>query len=130
MKTRFFRFSVIAIVMIAFSASAFGQNTATASASARIIAPISITKVTDLHFGTIIAGVGAVTVTPAGGRSATGPVLSTLAPVHSAASFTVSGESGLTYSIGLSAGPITITDGTNTMNVAGFNSNPDMQQVH
>lgn len=124
MKTRFFRILGIAIVMVAFSASTFGQNTATAAASARIITPISITKTVDLHFGTIIAGVGTVTVTPAGGRSTTGPVLSALAPAHTAASFTVSGESGLTYSISLSAGPVLISDGTNTMSVNTFVTNP------
>jgi len=125
MKTRFFRILGMAIAMVAFSANVFGQNFATSAASARIIAPIAISKSADLHFGTITKAAGTVTVTPAGGRSTTGPGLSALLPLHSAAAFTVTGETGFTYTISLSAGPITITDGTNTMSVDGFTTTPN-----
>jgi len=114
-----------AIVMIAFSVTANAQGSATASgnAAARIIAPITLTAVNTLHFGTMFNNAGGtVTVTTAGARSATGVNLSALAPVHSAGSFDVGGEAGFTYSITLpSDGTVTIASGGNTMAINGFN---------
>lgn len=116
-----------AVVMIAFSVTANAQGSATASgnAAARIIAPITLTAVNTLHFGTMFNNVGGtVTVTPAGGRSAVGVNLSALAPLHTAGSFDVGGEAGLTYTITLPAdGTVTIASGANTMAINGFNYN-------
>jgi hypothetical protein len=122
------KFLTLAIVMIAFSLNAFSQVSANATASARIIAPITIGKDVDLHFGTIYKGTagGTVILTPAGARSVgSGDVtLSALAPVAAVASFTVGGEAGLTYSIAVAGAPLTITSGGNTMTVTAFTTSP------
>ncbi len=122
------KFLFIAIVMIAFSASTFAQVTASASASATILSPIAITKTVDMNFGNLAvnASTGTVVLTPVSIRSATGGV--TFVPVSlgtvTAASFTVTGLAGLTYSISLPTAAITITDGTNNMTVDTFTSSP------
>jgi len=124
----FGKFLTIAVVMLAFSASAFAQlQTATATASAVIIAPLSITKTVDLHFGTVWRGTtaGTVVLTPAGVRSATGGVtLSTLTPVASVASFTIEGETTRAITITLPSADVIISDGTNNMEVNTFVSTP------
>lgn len=118
---------VIAIVMFAFSATTFAQLTASATASAVIIAPLSIAKDVDLHFGTAWRGAsaGTVVVTPAGVRSATGGVtLSALTPTFTVASFTIQGEPTRAITITIPTTDVTITDGTNNMIVNTFVSNP------
>jgi hypothetical protein len=101
------KFFTAAVVMLAFTATAFGQLSATANAGARIIAPLAIALNTDLHFGTIMKGALASTVeiTPAGVRTVlTGnATLSALAPAATAARFTITGEPTLSYSITLPA---------------------------
>lgn len=126
---KMFKLFGLAVVMFAFTATAFGQTSATANAGARIIAPLSIAVVNDMHFGTIMRGTSASTVllTPAGVRSiATGnATLSALAPASSAASFTVTGEPLLTYAITLPAdGTVTITGPVPAMAINGFTSSP------
>lgn len=123
------KFLAIATVMLGFSSGLFAQTTASATASAVIIAPLSITQVSDLHFGVIWRGAtaGVVTVTPGNVRSSTGGVtLSGLAPVNTAASFTISGEPGRAITITLPPHPagITIIDGANNMVVNNFQSTP------
>jgi len=112
------------IVMFGFTLSAFSQGSATANgnAAARIIAPITLTAGTTLHFGTAYNSGGTVIVSTAGVRSGTCAV-SASAPLHSAGTFTVTGEPSLTYTATLPAGTINITSGANTMTVGVFNSN-------
>jgi hypothetical protein len=125
--------SFLAIVMVVgFSNNVVAQNTAveTADATATIVAPITITKTTDLQFGTIVKGVGNVEVTPAGTRShsisstylLTEPTTDTDV---TAAVFAVAGEGAYTFSIDLPEnGVVTIDDGDlNTMDVNDFTSN-------
>jgi|WetSurMetagenome_2_1015567.scaffolds.fasta_scaffold855647_1 hypothetical protein len=127
MKKMFKSFG-LAVVMLAFTATAFGQTSATANAGARIISPLSIAVVNNMHFGTIMRGTAStILLTPAGARSvATGTAtLSALAPVHSAASFTVTGEPLLTYAITLPTdGTVTITGPGPAMAINGFSSSP------
>ena len=121
------KFLAVAFVLFAFSAATFAQLTASATASAVIIAPLSIAKTVDLHFGTAWRGAtaGTVVLTPAGARSATGGVtLSALAPAATVASFTISGEPTRAITITLPSEDVTITDGTNNMTVNTFVGNP------
>ena len=80
-----------------------------------------------MNFGNVAvnASTGTVILTPAGARSATGGV--TFIPASpgtvTAASFTVTGLAGLTYSITIPT-TLTITDGTNNMTVNNFTSSP------
>jgi hypothetical protein len=115
----------IGIVMIAFSANTFSQVSATATASATIVAPIAISRTTHLNFGNIVAGTGTVVLTPIPlGRSTTGTVA--LIPANpgtvTAAAFNVTGLANATYSISL-PGLITVTDGSTTMDVDTWTCN-------
>lgn len=104
------------------------QETASATATATIVTPISITKTTDMNFGNIAvqsAAGGTVVLSPVGGRTATGSV--TL-PVNNgtvtAATFTIGGSGNYSFSITLPSSELTITSGANTMTVDEFTSNP------
>lgn len=127
MKTRITKFFVVVIAMFAFTAGSFAQVSATATASATIVAPITITKMVDMNFGNVAvnAVAGTVVLTPAGVRSTTGGVtLPANAGTVAAASFTVGGQGNFTYSITLPAAATTISSGANTMTVDTWSSNP------
>jgi phage tail sheath protein FI len=116
----------LASVIFAFSVNTFAQ--ATASASAVIMTPLSITRITDLHFGsaTVSAAAGTILLTPAGVRTASGGVtLQPTAPTFTVASFTVAGQLNTAYTISLPAS-VTIDEGAlHTMLVNTFASNPN-----
>ena len=119
---------VFAIAILGFTVVSFGQVTGSASSSATIIAPISITKTVDMNFGSIAVSTtaGTVQLTPAGVRNITGGItLPNVTGTVAAASFTVGGEGTSTYSIILPASN-TIRVGLNgaTMLVDGFSSTP------
>jgi hypothetical protein len=119
------KFLTLAILMVAFSVSTFAQVTASATATATIVTPITINKTVDMNFGNLYsAAAGTVILDPAGVRTIGGGV--TLAPggTVTAASFTVGGTPGVTYSITLPAGATTITSGANTMTVNTWTSSP------
>ena len=122
-----FTLSAAATLMVAGSLSA-AQNSATtsANATARIISPITLTKVTDLNFGDVVpSGVaGTVTVTPAALRTSAGGASLGNGAAVTAASFTVGGQGSATYTITLPAAAVTLTSGANTMTVDTFTSNP------
>jgi hypothetical protein len=122
-----------------FSAVSANAATATADARARILAPITVTKNTDLDFGTIVVGTtaGTATVSTAGARTCTAALVCTGGTV-SAANFSVSGTSGavvtvatpasvslasgannMSASLTSSAATVTLTGGTGTFNVGG-----------
>jgi hypothetical protein len=108
--------------------TAQAQETASATVTATIVTPISITKDVDMNFGNVAVQSttgGTVVLTPAGTRTATGGVtLPTTAGTVTAASFTVTGTSGYTYAITLPTTALTITSGANTMTVTNFTSDP------
>lgn len=122
------RLSALAAVVSAFSFSSYGQASETANASATIVIPISIEKVSDMDFGNVAVSAsngGTVELTPAGSRSAVGgTTLPSITGTVSAASFTVSGTPSYTYSITL-PNSVTIEDAfSNSMTVDVFTSNP------
>jgi hypothetical protein len=111
MKKLFLSFVVI-VVFAALPNRIMAQATQSTSAAGKIIAPVTLTKNTDLHFGTmsvLTATAGTCVLSTAGVRSATGGVnLSASAPVSSTASYTVGGSASTTYAITLPAS-ITVT---------------------
>ena len=118
------KFYALAILMLSFSASAFAQSNATASTTAELVIPISISKVTDMNFGTVAASSTSGTValdyadgrTPSGGASL--PAGSTL---ETTAVFTVTGEGTSGFSIAIPSSPITLTGSVaGTMTVSNF----------
>lgn len=123
------KFLAIAVVMFAFAGTVQAQTaTATSNAAAVIIAPLSITNTTGLHFGTIMrsATAGTVSIATNGDRSSLGGVtLSSLTPVHSAATFDVEGESGRTVTITLPASTTITNAASDNMVVDNFVSDPD-----
>ena len=115
------------VVVLGFSAVSFAQATKTATASATIIGPISLTKVTDMNFGNIAVGTaaGTVVLAPAGGRTATTVTLPAVTGTVTAATFVVTGEGTSTYAITLPASNvIRIGAAGATMTVNNFTSTP------
>jgi hypothetical protein len=94
---------------------AFGvAATATATASAVIVEPISISTTANLSFGQIDASTtGTVTVDTSGARHANGVRLAGGTPA--AATFSISGGAGLAYTIGYSGTSTTLTNGSDTL---------------
>ncbi|MCF8450820.1 MAG: DUF4402 domain-containing protein [Taibaiella sp.] len=122
--------AIASVAVIGFSNASFAQATATASASANIITPITIVKTVDMNFGNVAVSAtlaGTVIMTPAGIRTtggAGGVTLPATTGTVSAASFTVSGSASYTYDITLPS-TATITDGaSHNMTVNAFTSTP------
>ncbi len=115
--------AALLLALPAFSQATPPTASATAVVRANIQVPISITKMSDLNFGTMIATplAGRVTVDPFGVRTATGGVVLANTSVFgvSAAGFQVNGEPNTTFSLLL---PITaqMTYGAYSMLVDGF----------
>jgi hypothetical protein len=122
------KFFAIMTVAMLFAVNANGQATASANATATIIAPISITNTADLAFGNVAVSAitaGTVVLTPAGGRSATGGVtLPAVTGTFTAAAFTVNGSGTSTYSITLPASATLTGTPSGTMTVDTFTSTP------
>lgn len=118
------KFSPIAILAIAFATSANAQSTATASTQAVLVTPISISKTTDLNFGTVAASgaSGTVVLDYANGRTASGGVsLPAGSTLQTTAVFTVTGEGTSGFSILIPSSPITLTGSVSgTMTVGSF----------
>jgi hypothetical protein len=117
----------VAILSLA-ATSSFAQATASASSSATIVTPISISKTADMNFGNVAVSstAGTVVLAPAGTRTSTGGIsLPATAGTVAAAAFTVTGQGAYTYAITLPSSALTITDGgTNSMTVSNFTSTP------
>jgi hypothetical protein len=119
MKNAIKLFVAVAFLAVAGMASAQNSASVSATASARIIKPITIAKNADLNFGNIInpaSGTATLTI-----KQNTTPVYSNLntkpgsqVGTQNAAQFTMTGEPTFTYNITSSpaiGGTIVITDG-------------------
>jgi hypothetical protein len=97
---------LVSAMLIAFTAGTFAQSTDTeqTTATATIVGPLALTKVSDMNFGTIAVGAVAGTVVLGTDNSRT-PTNVTLVPPAAgiAASFTVAGEASRTFAITLPA---------------------------
>lgn len=96
------------------------------AASVSWAAVIAISNTQALAFGKFVAGSGgSVTVSPAGGRSASGGVVLVPSGAGAAAQFAVSGDANVTYAISLPAdGTVSLASGANSMAVNTFTSSP------
>ncbi|MHB1053868.1 MAG: DUF4402 domain-containing protein [Thiobacillus sp.] len=96
------------------------------AASVSWAAVIAISNTQALAFGKFVAGSGgSVTVSPAGGRSASGGVVLVPSGAGAAAQFAVSGDANVTYAISFPAdGTVSLASGTNSMAVNTFTSSP------
>jgi hypothetical protein len=122
--------SLIMMIMIAATTGAMAQQSATASSSATIVAPIGIAKTADMNFGNVAttgAG-GTVVLTTGGATTPSGGVTlpASNAGTISAAAFNVSGEGAYTYTITLPS-TVSLSDSAspaNTMSIGTFVSAP------
>ena len=123
---------LIVFGLVVVSVSSFAQVTASANATATIVTPITIAKVTDMNFGNIAvqSGVGGTvtlsasatpTRTPGGAGGVTLPAVT--GTVQSAL-FDINGTPNYTFAITLPSTALTITSGLNTMLVDLFTSSP------
>jgi len=117
------------IVLISGSAiTVSAQITAFATGTANVITPIQIINAGDLNFGNISVNstsAGKVILTPDNVRSATGGVtLPVAVGTYSSASFKVTGISSSTYAITLPPTACIISNGSNSITVDNFTSNP------
>jgi hypothetical protein len=114
MKNLMRSFAILTMLLFALNANA---QTASATVSATIIQPITISKTVDMNFGNAIvdATTGTIVLTPAGTRSTTGGVsfLTATPGTVTAASFEVTGGVNATYAITLPAAAITNKGGDN-----------------
>ena len=121
MKTKFF---TITALLLGFAVSSFAQATAYASTTAVLVTPISISKTTDMHFGTVAssATAGTIVLDYADGRTATGGAsLPAGSLTQTTAVFEVLGEGSSGFSISIPASPITLTGSVSgTMTVGSF----------
>ncbi len=118
--------SAAALMWLAAGAmSAQSSATQSATATARVLAKIQLTKNTDLNFGDLVAGgsAGTVVVSTTGTRTSTGGVTLAVGTVTQAG-FTVVGEPNKTYTITVPASVTLNGPGGNTMAVNGFVLNP------
>ncbi len=123
---------ILAVAMTGISTASFAQTdvkTATVTASATIITPITITKTQDLNFGNVVSTTagGTVVLSPAGVRTEAGVQLPAATGTVTAASFTVTGQDGYAYAVTLPTTAYSITTGTGSatevMSLTAFTSN-------
>ena len=126
------KITILASLVALFAISSLTVNaqvTASATASASIVTPISITNAGDMNFGNVAvsAAAGTVVLDPASTRSITGGVtLPVVTGTVAAAHFNVAGTPGYTYSITLPGAAILIESGSDNMTVDNFTSNPNL----
>ncbi|MEB2778291.1 DUF4402 domain-containing protein [Algoriphagus sp. D3-2-R+10] len=129
MKINYKILPAIALLVVGLAFSATAQTgdpvEGTATATATIITPLTLTHVADMNFGNITATTagGTVILAPAGGRTASGVQLPGTTGTVAAASFTVAGEASYAYTVNLpTAHTITKAASTETMSLGTFTS--------
>jgi len=120
------KFLALTVVVLAFALSSFAQSSATANVTAVIYTPIAITNTVDMDFG-ILAGSatsGTCVLGTDNSRTPSGGVTLLAGGSPAAASFTVTGIADAVYTITLPAGATQVSNGTQTMDVDTWVSNP------
>lgn len=116
MKKSIMLFAAV-VLMAGITTNLMAQtSTASASAGAKIVVATTITKVTDLHFGTMSVPSTAATVVvpPSGARTSTGTItLLPGTPTYTAASYTTAGVGSGTYQILLPSSVLIVSGGDN-----------------
>lgn len=95
----------IAVLLVAFSANSFAQNTDTnsdATAATNIVTPIALSNTASMNFGNVVASAAGGTVVLATNAGLTPTGVTLLSGVTAtAAEFTVTGDAGFTYYVTL-----------------------------
>ena len=112
------------IILTSLVTGVKAQSTATASTTAVLVTPISISKTTDMHFGTVAGSAtsGTVVLDYSDGRTTTGGVsLPSGSTLQKTAVFAVTGEGTSTFSISIPSSPITLAGSVSgSMTVGNF----------
>jgi hypothetical protein len=118
------KFIAAAVLLTAFATNSKAQSTAYASTTAVLVTPISISKTTDMHFGTVASSgtAGTVVLDYADGRTATGGAsLPAGSITQKTAVFAVTGQGTSSFAITVPSAPITLTGSVaGTMTVDNF----------
>lgn len=102
MKTNYLAATTLALGAALFAGNSNAEDTATGTSTATVIAPIEITAMLPLAFGSFVAGTGgSVTVNTDNTRDVTGLVVESAVGTVSAARFDVDGTGAATYSIAI-----------------------------
>lgn len=102
----------LAFVVLGFSVSSFGQDEATATASASIITPISIENEHNMDFGSIYSSEEGGTVELATTNIATGSGVAIYGTDAMAAQFTVTGTTDHAFTFAVTPVSIVVSNGT------------------
>jgi hypothetical protein len=115
----------LAVTLTALTITVANADQIDGTATATVIAPLSIVEDTAMDFGLISGGptIGSVIMDAAGGRTATGDAQIITGGAGTAAAFTITGESGQTYSISYANGTLARFGGGGTMTVDTFTDN-------
>ena len=89
----------LAILILGFASTSFAQNYATASTTATLVAPLSISKTADMNFGTVTATAGTVVLDYNNATTASIGITKLTGTAPSTASFIVTGEGNRAFSI-------------------------------
>ena len=122
----------LATVFASLAAATSAQaQSADAGAGAKIIAPLEISNVTDLYFGTIAPSttVADTVVVAADGSRKCGPALTCLTADHTAAAFAVTGEADAFYTIALPKQIKIVNQNGNAMLVSDFTGSKSNGQL-
>lgn len=118
--------TILFYILLLGTSPLFSQTSATANftASATIIQPIGITTTTSMQFANIDAkNGGAVILTPENTRITNGDLALAEGKTVSAATFEVTGQSGLAFGISLPNGSHRLTNGIESMLIQDFTTN-------
>jgi hypothetical protein len=120
------RFAIIGATLgaVSFASAAQAATTATANASAEVLSTLTLSATSALSFGQIAANTGgSVTVNADSTVASSGGLVST--GTRAPAGFSVTGTPGANVVLTLpTSATLTRSGGTETMAIAGFNSNP------
>ncbi len=117
---------ILFIAVAGFGVNSFGQSSATATATADLVTPISISKTLDMNFGTLASSgtAGTLILATDNSRTSSGGVKILTATTGQAATFTVTGSGTQTYSITLPSTDVSLVSGANSLIANTFTSNP------
>lgn len=124
-------FAIATVIASLAAATSANVQSADAGAGAKIIAPLEISNVTDLYFGTNAPSttVADTVVVLADGSRKCGPALTCLSADHTAAAFAVTGEVHAFYTINLPKEIKIVNDNGTAMRVADFNGSKSGGQL-